>query len=406
MAPEAFIGLPGDFVRLVEPHTEADPIALLGNFLVASGVLFGRDAYAVADGKEHYPVEFLLTVGETGASGRKGTATARTKPVMERTDEGFSRRVLSGLSSAEGLIKAVSPQTADELTIPGERGHYQENPDRARRYLAELAEFATLLTVMKREGNTMSSLLRQAWDADRLRVLTRKEPLDADNVNLSVIAHITPAELLNGLTLTDRANGFANRFLMILVRRSKSLPEGGGDVNYSPIVTRLHAAVEAAQGRGVLRRDESAKILWADEYERLTRPREGLCGALCGRAEAHALRLSLLYSLLDGAPAIRVEHLKAGIAFWDYCERSIEHIFGNATGDAEGEKIVRALASGPMNMTDLLRLFNNNRTTDWIGAKMAMLCRSGKAFQTTKEGERKSGILAWGLRPVAAGNRC
>ena len=34
MASHAFIGLAGDFVRLVEPHTEADPIALLGNFLL------------------------------------------------------------------------------------------------------------------------------------------------------------------------------------------------------------------------------------------------------------------------------------------------------------------------------------------------------------------------------------
>ena len=42
MASDAFIGLAGDFVRLVEPHTEADPIALLGNFLVGAGVLFGR----------------------------------------------------------------------------------------------------------------------------------------------------------------------------------------------------------------------------------------------------------------------------------------------------------------------------------------------------------------------------
>src|ERR1700751_6053849 len=66
MAPEAFIGLAGDFVRLVEPHTEADPGALLGNILVGSGVLFGREAYAVADGRKHYPVESLLVVGQTG----------------------------------------------------------------------------------------------------------------------------------------------------------------------------------------------------------------------------------------------------------------------------------------------------------------------------------------------------
>src|SRR6267154_2179097 len=65
MAPEAFIGLAGDFVRLVEPQTESDPAALLCNFLVSSGVLFGREAFAVADGRRHYAVENLLVAGQT-----------------------------------------------------------------------------------------------------------------------------------------------------------------------------------------------------------------------------------------------------------------------------------------------------------------------------------------------------
>jgi len=308
MGPEAFIGLAGDFVRLVEPHTEADPVALLGTFLVAAGYLFGRESYAEADGTRHYPVEFLLQVGDTGAGGRKGTSWNRTVPVMNLTEEGFSKRVLGGLSSAEGLIKAVSEDVPDAwVTVPP-----RADPP-ARRFIAVLPEFASLLAVMKREGNTLSPVLRQAWDVDRLRALTRKDPLDADNVNLSVIAQITPQELLNSLTATDRANGFANRFLTVLVRRSKFLPEGGGAINYSSIVTRLHAAVKAGQGRGLLKRDDAAKVLWAEEYHKLTRSRGGLCGALCGRAEAHVLRLSLVYALLDGASAIRPEHLMAAI---------------------------------------------------------------------------------------------
>jgi hypothetical protein len=67
MASDAFIGLPGDFVRLVAPNTEADHVALLGNFLIGSGVLFGREAHALADGKRHFPVESLLVTGQTGS---------------------------------------------------------------------------------------------------------------------------------------------------------------------------------------------------------------------------------------------------------------------------------------------------------------------------------------------------
>jgi hypothetical protein len=386
MASEAYIGLPGDFVRLVELHTEADPVALLGNFLVGTGVLFGREAYAVADGRKHYPVESLLVAGQTG-SGRKGTATGRVMPVLEAVEEDFSSSVLSGLSSGEGLIKGISPAEG-AIVLPGD----------VRRFLALLPEFASLLTVMKREGNTLSAILREAWDCNRLRVLTRKEPLDVDNVNLSIIAHVTPEELLNNLTATDRCNGFANRFLVVLVRRSKFLPEGGGDVNPSPIVTRLHAAVEAAKGRGLIERDSAARALWASEYERITRMREGIRGALCGRAEAHVLRLSLLYALLDSANAIRPEHLQAALSFWEYCERSVEHLFGGATGDVDGQKILNALKSGPMAITDLYRLFGNNREREWIQAKMASLVRSRKVVETVKQGDRKESVPAWMLK--------
>ncbi len=393
MGPEAFIGLAGDFVRLVEPHTEADPAALLGNFIVAAGVLLGREAWAFADGRRHYAVESLLLAGQT-SSGRKGTASNRTLPVMERVEQGFMARVLGGLSSGEGLIKGISPKDG-QLQLPGD----------VRRYLALLPEFASLLTVMKRDGNTMSAILREAWDGNRLRVLTRKEPLDVDNVNLSVIAHVTPEELLNNLTATDRANGFANRFLILLVRRSKLLPEGGGEVNLNAIVSRLRAAVDAAKGRGQIERDDAARAVWASEYTRLTRDRGGLRGALCGRAEAHVLRLSLLYALLDSANAIRPEHLQAACAFWDFCERSVDHIFGGVSGDVDGERILAALASGPMTVTELRRLFSNNRDGEWIQAKMASFARAGKVFQTVKDGERKNSIPAWDLSRNGSSNR-
>jgi hypothetical protein len=387
MAPEAYIGLAGDFVRLVEPHTESDPAALLGNFLIGAGVLFGREAWALADGQKHYPVESILTIGLTGSS-RKGTATGRVTPVLDAVDENFcATHTLRGLSSGEGLIKAVSPKPS-EIVLPGE----------VRTYLVVLSEFGGLLAVMKREGNTLSSVLRDAWDCVPLHVLTRKEPLRADGVNLSFIANVTPAELLNCLTATEKANGFANRFLMVLVRRSKELPEGGDDVAIGSIVAHLRAAIEAAKGRGRIQRDAAARELWAEEYKRLTRPRDGMRGELCGRAEAHTLRLSLIYALLDSSDCIRPEHIEAAVAFWDYCERSIAHIFGAASGDADRERILSALGSGPLTLTELRRVFQNNRDSDWIKAKMAALERTGSVVLTFKEGDRKSRIPAWALK--------
>lgn len=371
MGADAFQGVAGDFVRLVKPQTEADPVALLGNFLVAAGPLFSRNAFVVADGKRHHAVEYLLMAGDSGV-GRKGTATNRVLPLMDEAEMFYHSRVLSGLSTGEGLIRALTPKAT-------------EDPESVKWYLAVIQEFASLLAVMKRESNTMSSVLREAYDGGKLRVLTRKDPLSVDNVNLGVIAHITNEELLNNLTDTDRVNGFANRFLTICVKRWQLLPEGGEDVDLGSIVKRLKDAVEKSKGRGRIGRDEAAKALWKKHYSLLTRKRVGLRGALLSRAETHVLRLSLIYALLDGAEAIRVEHLKAALAFWAYVENSVGHIYRNASGDAAADKIIAAMTDGPITKTEIRRLFNDNKPTDWIDAKIQSLISQGLITKSTKQ---------------------
>ena len=84
------------------------------------------------------------------------------------------------------------------------------------------------------------------------------------------------------------------------------------------------------------------------------------------------------------------------------CERSIAHIFGAASGDPEGEKILNAMQSGPMTLTDLHHVFSKNRSIDWITAKIRSLVDSRKIVETEKDGERKSGIRAWQLAPKKA----
>jgi hypothetical protein len=54
LGPAAFYGLAGEIVRRIEPHTEADPVALLFQLVTAFGNLIGHDNYIVADGTRHY----------------------------------------------------------------------------------------------------------------------------------------------------------------------------------------------------------------------------------------------------------------------------------------------------------------------------------------------------------------
>ena len=48
-----FYGLPGDVVRLIEPHTEADLVSLLVQVLCAFGVAVGHKPHLYVDGTDH-----------------------------------------------------------------------------------------------------------------------------------------------------------------------------------------------------------------------------------------------------------------------------------------------------------------------------------------------------------------
>ena len=104
MAPEAFHGLPGEFVRLVDPHTEADPAGPLVQFLVAVGSVIRRLLVAEAD--KHHLNLFAAMVGAS-AKGRKGTSWGHIRNALADVDETWPERVVHGLSSGEGLIWAV-----------------------------------------------------------------------------------------------------------------------------------------------------------------------------------------------------------------------------------------------------------------------------------------------------------
>jgi hypothetical protein len=71
--------------------------------------------------------------------------------------------------------------------------------------------------------------------------------------------------------------------------------------------------------------------------------RTGLAGAILSRAEAQVLRLTMLYAALDSTREIRIEHLRAALALWDYSERSAAFIFRDNTGNPLADKILSEL---------------------------------------------------------------
>ena len=103
-----FHGLAGDIVRLIAPHTEADPVALLVQLLAAFGSALGRTAYFTAEADRHFANLFIVLVG-VSSKGRKGTSWGHIRRLMQLAEPNWEMNCLqSGLSSGEGLDLARS----------------------------------------------------------------------------------------------------------------------------------------------------------------------------------------------------------------------------------------------------------------------------------------------------------
>jgi hypothetical protein len=110
---------------------------------------------------------------------------------------------------------------------------------------------------------------------------------------------------------------------------------------------------------------------------------------MLGRAEAHVLRLSLLYAVLDKSGTIGADHLLAALALWDHCERSVNYIFGNALGDPVADEALRLLRAAPdgMTRTELYNAFGRNQSSAQIGHALALLAEHRLAYAVSRKTE-------------------
>lgn len=392
----AFHGLAGDIVRAIEPHSEADPMALLLQVLVAFGSAAGRAAYYRVEGTDHYGNLFAVLVGATSKA-LKGTAWAHIRRLLQSADESWAReRVASGLSSGEGLIWPVRDPIVkqESVKVKGRRtGETEEvvvDPGvDDKRLLVVESEFASTLRVLGRDGNTLSAVIRQAWDFGDLRSLTKNSPARATGAHISIVGHVTRDELRRYLDTTEAGNGFGNRILWACVRRSKCLPEGGnlGAYDFGDILRRLGAALDFARTPREVGFDGEARPIWHKVYPELSEGKPGLFGATTSRAEAQTMRLATLYALLDSSPTIRVEHLTAALAVWEYCEASARHIFGDATGDPVSDEVLRAMrqASDGLTRTDLFNALGRHISARRLAGALTTLLASNLAVFTREE---------------------
>lgn len=408
---EGKYGLAWDVVQNVMPNTEADEAAILVSLLVLFGNMIGRKAF-IRGGDEHYSNEFLLLVGNS-AVGRKGTGYNVSSRLIAQLDQLWHEtRKTTGVNSGEALIDLVRDPRVDTIIVkdPDTGGDLMDEhgkPVRTqvtkdvgvddKRLMWWAPEFSRVLNVLLRPGNTMSDLLRESWDGGTLENNVRTNPAKAKNAHISLATAITVPELLKYITGTELTNGFANRFLWCMTRKSKDLPEGGTAYILPPhLLQKLQSPINWLHSPQIqvqeLHRSPAARDLWAKIYVKANQERPGMYGQIVARAAQHMIRLQLIFALLDNSRVVEEVHVKAAHAVWRYCAASIRYVFGTTVADEIADYLYQGLLENPGGLTVKgiqETLFNGKKEALKVRSALTLLSSQGLVIMTK---ERREGV--------------
>lgn len=387
--PAAWHGAIGEAVARIAPVTEADPIAILTSTLALFGAICGDASYVQVGGVRHPPRIWPLVVGKTG-SGRKGTSWAEARTLGRGwgtySEHYTSKRVVSGLASGEGLIAALGGVMVgrEEKDQPEQEAIAPDG-----RLTVVETEFARVLAAAKRDGSTLGPILRQLWDDGEAAILTRTAPLSVRGAHLGVVAHVTPRELRLRLAESDLAGGTLNRFLLVASERPQLLPHELRHPDVAAEAEWLGKAADRARFGHELRRDRYADDLWPDVYRALNASEpDGQLGSVLARGPAYTMRLALAYALADGAGAIGVEHLLAGLAVWQYSAATARMVFPEGKAQEHQDRLAGyiATAGGGRTRSEITTYFARNVSAGDLTAMLDDLEMHGQIAVSRDEG--------------------
>lgn len=335
-------GLVGEVAGVGSEGTETNPYAIAANFMAYLSCAIGRGVYLPIGNTWHHTRLFCLHIGRSGR-GRKGDALSlvmRLDQALRAMNESFAPQIhRGGLSSREGLVALMHDGY--------KQGRQEIAPIDDKRLWVVESEFANVLHQGRREGNTLSTALRDCWDGVCLKPATKSNRLYASHPHVCLSGAISPGELNTLMTARELTNGFANRFLVIWAERSQILPfpKTTPQATVDSLACRTLEVLEFVGAdqhgnRDRLRMDISAQAQW--RYAQLYRSElnedvgSDLVNAMLERRAPMLLRLAMLFAITDLQLRIDIAHIDAAMAWMQYATASIRYVFVSA---AEEEKM-------------------------------------------------------------------
>ena len=363
--PACLYGIVGDVAHAGGDTTEANPYAVAANFIAFMSCAVGRGPFMYVGNIWHHSRQFMLHIGRSG-KGRKGDAVSligRIEHALRRLCADVVPQVhRGGLSSREGLVFMIH----DGYT----EGKNEVEAIHDKRLMVIESEFSNVLHQSKRDGNTLSPALRDAWDGVSMKPATKTSRMWATDPHISLIGAVTPSELLGLMASRELTNGFANRFLMFWAERTKMLafPRATPQAVIDALAQRVLEVLQFCQADRWAEKDNMQVELSPDARRRyellyLGELNDGSAGdrinTLIERRAPMLLRLAMLFALCDLQTTVEVHHINAALAWIRYSVDSIKFIFGSA----EDEATVAKTNDAAKKVID--HLLKNSQATRW-----------------------------------------
>jgi hypothetical protein len=304
-------------------------------FMTGFGNAIGRQPHVQFYGHDEPGALFTLIVGKW-ARGRKGTAWNAVRKLLSQAEpEWAARDIESGLQSSEAMIEAVA-----------------DSPNGDPRMLILETEFGRFISAMSAQRK-FGPRMRTAYDGETLSARRVKQaPLIASQHIISLIGMITPGELL---ALQKLTGGLESRMLYVYsapTRRKTATDPFKVDEDEILLADKVKSAInhawdsilsmtdpisaELAELRGIApntkyRIADDVADNWKLEIEPAIEDIADAVGEdyerYTARAQTHVVRLALLYALADEAEEVGWPHVRAAMAFTEFCLFSARRIF-------------------------------------------------------------------------------
>src|SRR5262249_43630111 len=138
---------------------------------------------------------------------------------------------------------------------------------------------------------------------------------------------VTTCDLSEVIDGVDFANGVANRFIWTVAHSTKRIPRASIP-DYSELAARLQRVIPA-NTLGRLDFSDDGSAAWEAWVYSLPLEDAGRLGSACGRARPNALRLAVVFAVLDesrgdAVPKIEACHVRAAVAIINRHRATVE----------------------------------------------------------------------------------